>query len=123
MARRPIAIDRAKLRAVVRRLRHEHLFLMLDDAIEVLPPAKLLAIAGKYIDLDLVRPDADAAARPGLLAAVRHFEGASLAGEYYQAFRRQLQELHRAVRRDDILDRRVPAAPRSVRNRTEEREP
>ncbi len=59
---------------------------MLDDAIEVLPPAKLLAITGKYIDLDLVRPDADTDARPDLLAAVRHFERASLAGEYYRSF-------------------------------------
>ena len=32
---------RAKLRAAVRKLRNEYIFYMLDDALELLPPAKL----------------------------------------------------------------------------------
>jgi hypothetical protein len=48
MPRQPATIDRDKLRAAVRKLGHEHVFHMLDDAIELLPPAKLHQIAKKY---------------------------------------------------------------------------
>lgn len=37
MARKPILIDRGKLRAEVRKLGKERVFYMLDDAIELLP--------------------------------------------------------------------------------------
>jgi len=37
MARKPILIDRGKLRAEVRKLGREYVFYMLDDAIELLP--------------------------------------------------------------------------------------
>ena len=47
MARKPIQIDRDKLRAEVRKLRSEYVFSMLDDAIELLPPAKLHKIVRK----------------------------------------------------------------------------
>jgi len=117
MARRPVAIDRAKLRAVVRRLSHEEVFLMLDDAIEVLPPAKLLAIAGKYVDLALVRPGADTTARPGLLAAVRHFRrGPAWRGSTTSPLP-STRRATPAVLRHDSVDRRVPAASRPVRHR------
>lgn len=48
MKQKPIQIDREKLRAAVRTLGNEYVFYMLDDAIELLPPAKLLKIAKKY---------------------------------------------------------------------------
>ena len=59
---------------------------MLDDAIELLPPAKLHKIAKKYLDLKRLRPDAEQATRPSLLTDVKRFEKASLAGEYYESF-------------------------------------
>ena len=59
---------------------------MLDDAIELLPLAKLHKIAMKYLDLKRLRPDAEKATRPGLLTEARRFEKASLAGEYYESF-------------------------------------
>ena len=40
MARKPIQIDRDKLRAEIRKLGMEHVFYMFDDAIELLPQAK-----------------------------------------------------------------------------------
>ena len=86
MARKPIQIDRDKLRAEVRKLGNAYVFFMLDDAIELLPPAKLHKIAKKYLDLKRLRPDAEKATRPSLLTDVELFEKASLAGEYYESF-------------------------------------
>src|SRR6266436_8267916 len=86
MARRPIQIDRDKLRAEVRKLGNEYVFFILDDAIELLPPANLLKIAKKYFDLKRLRPDAEQVTNPSLLTEVKRFEKASLAGEYYESF-------------------------------------
>jgi hypothetical protein len=86
MARKPIQIDRDKLRAEVRKLGNEYVFFMLDDAIELLPLAKLHKIAKKYLDLKRLRPDAETATRPSLLTDVKRFEKASLTGEYYESF-------------------------------------
>ena len=86
MARKPIKIDRDKLRAEVRKLGNEYVFFMLDDAIELLPRAKLHKLAKKYLDLKRLRPDAEPATSPSLLADVKRFEKASLAGEYYESF-------------------------------------
>ncbi len=81
MPRKPIQIDRDKLRAEVRKLGNEYVFRMLDDAIELLPMTKLHKIAKKYLDLKRLRPDAEKAASPRLLKHVKRFEKASLAGE------------------------------------------
>jgi len=86
MARKPIQIDRDKLRAEVRKLGNEYVFFMLDDAIELLPRAKLHKLAKKYLDLKQLRQDAEPATSPSLLADVKRFEKASLAGEYYESF-------------------------------------
>ena len=56
MPQKPIQIDRDKLRAQVRKLGNECVFSMLDDAIELLPVAKLQKIAKKYLDLKRLRP-------------------------------------------------------------------
>ena len=84
--RKPIPIDRDKLRAEVRKLPNEYVFLMLDDAIELLPPAKLRKVARRYLDLQKLRPDAETTGKPHLLSDVMLFEKASLAGEYYESF-------------------------------------
>ena len=85
MASKPIQIDREKLRSAVRKLGKEYVFYMLDDAIELLPPAKLHKIAKKYLDLKRLRPDAEPS-EPSLLMEMKAFEKASLAGEYYESF-------------------------------------
>jgi hypothetical protein len=84
--RKHIRVDRDKLRAAVRALGNEYVFYMLDDAIELLPPAKLYMIARKYLDLTRLRPDAEQTKRSGLLTDVKRFEKKSLAGEYYESF-------------------------------------
>ena len=81
-----IPIDRDKLRAAVRKLGNEYVFSMLDDAIELLSPAKLCRLAKKYLDLKRLQPDADQATKPGLITDVKRFEKKSLAGEYYESF-------------------------------------
>jgi hypothetical protein len=86
MARDKIEIDRDKFRAEIRKLGNETIFIMLDDAIDLLPPTKLRKIAKKYIELNRLRPDAKSATNPSLLEDVRRFETTSLAGKYYESF-------------------------------------
>jgi len=86
MALEPIQIDRDKLRAEVRKLGNEYVFSILDEAIEMLPEAKLHKIVKKHLDLRRVRRDAERETEPSLLTDVKHFEKASLAGEYYESF-------------------------------------
>ena len=86
MAPKPIQIDRDKLRAEIRKGGNERIFSMLDDAIELLPPAKLQKLAKKYLDLTRLRPDPAKVTELSLLADVKRFEKASLAGEYYESF-------------------------------------
>jgi hypothetical protein len=68
VARRQIEIDRDKLRAAIRTLGTEYLVYMLDDAIDLLPPAKLHAIVGKYVDLRRLRPNRKKARKVNVLA-------------------------------------------------------
>ncbi|MEW6741732.1 MAG: hypothetical protein AB1486_03150 [Planctomycetota bacterium] len=86
MPREPVTIDRDKLRAAIRKLGHDYVFYMLDDAIDLLPPAKLHKLAKKYLDLKSLRPDSDKGTKTTLLADVQAFEKASRAGEYYEDF-------------------------------------
>jgi|HubBroStandDraft_1064217.scaffolds.fasta_scaffold78510_2 hypothetical protein len=77
-------IDRDKLRAAIRKMGTEYVFLMLDDAITLLPQGKLRKLIAQYLDPDEFRPDG--ARKVDLLADVKAFQKASLAGKYYQAF-------------------------------------
>jgi hypothetical protein len=86
MPRQPVAIDNDKLRAAVRKLGHEYVFSMLDDAIDLLPPAKLSKIAKKYLDLKSLRPDIETKTKANLLADVKAFDKASRASAYYESF-------------------------------------
>jgi hypothetical protein len=81
------AIDRAKLRAAIRKMGDEYVFYMLDDAIEALPPATLAKIAGQYIQLDRLRPDpARSKTRASEIDDVTAFDAAARRGEYYVGF-------------------------------------
>jgi len=77
-------IDRDKLRGAIRRMSGEEIYYMLDDACDLLPDDKLAELAGGYLDLKKLQPDGQD--KPDLPAAVRAFEKASLAGEYYEDF-------------------------------------
>ena len=73
-------IDPDKLRAAVRRLGDEYVFHMLNEAIDLLPQAKLLKLLKRYIDPSKLKPDGKD--RGNLLSDVKAFQKASLAGEY-----------------------------------------
>ena len=106
MRRQPIHIDRDKLRAAIRKLGNQHIFYMLSDAIDLLPPAKLHKIAKKYLHLERLRPDAEEATRSSLLADVKRFEKASLAGEYYVTERAESAAAGQSVFRHESV--RIP---------------
>jgi hypothetical protein len=59
---------------------------MLNDAIDLLPPAKLHQVAKKYLIIESLRPDSEIKTKANLLAAVLAFDKASRAGEYYESF-------------------------------------
>ena len=50
-------IDRDKLRTATRRLSDDQIRYMLDDAIDLLPPARLAELAKGYLNLAQLRPD------------------------------------------------------------------
>jgi hypothetical protein len=77
-------IDRDKLQAAIRKMGTEYVFLMLNDAITLLPERKLRKLIAQYLNPHEFRPDG--ARQADLLADVRAFQKASLAGKYYQAF-------------------------------------
>lgn len=77
-------IDRDKLRAAIRKMTHEYVYYILDDAIDMLPQAKLLKLVKRYVEPSRLRPDGNA--KGCLLSDVKAFKKASLAGEYYEGF-------------------------------------
>ena len=64
--RKPVPIDRGKLRAAVRKLGSKYVFSMLDDALELLTPAQLHKIGKKYLDTERLLPDAELGETPQL---------------------------------------------------------
>jgi len=85
MALRQIEIDRDTLRSAIRTLGAEHVLYILDDAIELLPPARLHEVVRKYLDPRRLRPGMKKARKANLLADVKAFEAASLAGDYSES--------------------------------------
>jgi hypothetical protein len=77
-------IDKNKLRAKVKTMGPEYRYQMLDEAIDLLPPTKLARLVKSYIHLDDLKPDHESTT--GLLNAVKRFQKASLARQYFEAF-------------------------------------
>lgn len=55
-------IDRSKLREAIRKLGDELVFYLLDDALDLVPDAKLAKLVGKYLDVKGLHLDAAAVA-------------------------------------------------------------
>ncbi|MBI5504549.1 MAG: hypothetical protein HY899_07090 [Deltaproteobacteria bacterium] len=80
-------IDRDKLRAWIRLGGDDLTFSLLDDAIDLLPAAKLAELVSPYIEADRFAPDDPlGAGTRTLLADVVDFDARSRAGHYYQDF-------------------------------------
>jgi hypothetical protein len=77
-------IDRAKLRAAIRKLGDEYVYFMLDEALDLLPDGKLAKLVGQYVDLKRLRPDGPG--KDDLFGEVTEFERASRAREFYESF-------------------------------------
>jgi hypothetical protein len=77
-------LDLRRIRRAIRGSGNETIFFLLDDAISLLPPAKLRRLLAQYL-----KPEqfiSDVAVKRDLLAEVQAFQNACLAGEYYEAF-------------------------------------
>jgi hypothetical protein len=77
-------LDLQRIRRVIRGSGSETIFFLLDDALSLLPPAKLRQLMAQYL-----KPEqfvSDVAVKRDLLAEVQAFQKACLAGEYYEAF-------------------------------------
>lgn len=77
-------IDLGKLHAAIQGLGDRQVLCMLEEAIDMLPPAQLAKLVKPFVNLAKLRPDRKARGR--LLADVKAFEKASLADEYYETF-------------------------------------
>jgi hypothetical protein len=78
-------IDRDRISAAACGLGETKARAMLDAALGLLPPGKLVELARAYLDPSVLAPEGKA--KGNLLAAIQAFERASLAGEYYESFR------------------------------------
>jgi hypothetical protein len=78
------AIDLERLRVALRRLSRGNLLVIAERATELVPRAKLRALAGDFVRLgELAEPKSGAAP---LLEEVRRFREASQRGDYYEGF-------------------------------------
>ena len=78
------AVDTEKLRVALRRMTRDHLLIVAERALEIVPRAKLRQLVG-----DMVRLEELTEGKPGsasLLVEVRKFHDASLRHEYYESF-------------------------------------
>ena len=115
----PATIDRDKLRAAIRKLGDEYVFYMLDEAIDLLPSAKLAQLVGRHLDVKQLGPDA--AREKRLLDEVRAFEAAARAGKYYESFNvnsKNCTEVSKGTRAfiadcNRLLDRCVAQVPKA----------
>jgi hypothetical protein len=82
MAGRKIDLD--KLRVAIQGLSDEQVRYILEEAIDMLSQAKLIKLVKPFVDPAQLRPDNRAGG--SLLADVKAFREASLAGEYYETF-------------------------------------
>lgn len=81
-------VDRAKLRAMLRKQPRQTIYSMLDEAVGLLPKAKLEQLVARYLSVQDLRPDAppSASATRGLRAEVEAFAEASRRGDDFEAF-------------------------------------
>jgi hypothetical protein len=77
-------IDREKLRAAIRRMGSDYLFLMVDAAITVLPEDSLRTLVKGFLNADELQPNGKE--EMSLLENVKAFRKASLQGKYYEDF-------------------------------------
>ncbi len=79
--------DLAKLRDHLRKMRRQTIFAMLDDAVGLLPKAKLELLVKRHLHPPLVQKEAsEARSKPRLLAEVTDYAARSRRGDYFESF-------------------------------------
>lgn len=79
--------DLAKVRAHLRKMGHQYVFAMLDEALGLLPKSKLEALVACYMPRGAVQCDTvERLRKPALLPGVTDFAARSRRGDYYEAF-------------------------------------
>jgi hypothetical protein len=76
--------DRDKLLTAIGGLTREQAVSLAHAALDLVPPAKIGTLVGRYVDLASLKPDPPG--RATLLVEVAAFEKTSLAGDYYEGF-------------------------------------
>jgi len=77
-------VDRAKLRARIRKLPKDDIYRLLDRAIDLIAPSKMPKLLEGYFHPEALHADGSPA--QSLLEDVKAFHAASLSGEYYEDF-------------------------------------
>lgn len=83
-----VTTDLAKLRAYLRKMPHQYLFAMLDEAVGLLPKAKLDQLVRRYVSpAHMQKEGPESKPRPALRAEVGDFVERSRRGDYFESFR------------------------------------
>jgi hypothetical protein len=77
-------LDLQQIRRAIRGSGNETIFFLLDDALSLLPTAKLRQLLAQYMKPEQLA--SEGVVKHNLLAEVQAFQKACLAGEYYEAF-------------------------------------
>lgn len=79
--------DLAKVRAYLRNMSHQHLFAMLDEAVGLLPKAKLDLLVRRHVSPEHMQKEIPTSkSRPTLRAEVSDFVERSRRGDYFESF-------------------------------------
>ena len=88
-------MDAAKVRAYLRKMPHQYIFAMLDEAVGLLPKAKLDLLVRRYVSTEGVQKEAlPSKSRPTLVAEVSDFVERQSSRRLLRVLQRQLEELH-----------------------------
>jgi len=82
-----VTTDLARVRAYLRKMSHQYLFAMLDEAVGLLPKAKLDLLVRRYVSPEHMQKEIPTSkSRPTLRAEVRDFVERSRRGDYFESF-------------------------------------
>jgi hypothetical protein len=82
-----VTADLAKVGAYLRKMLHQHIFAMLDEAVALLPKAKLDLLVRRYVSPEHMQQEIPTSKpRPTLRAEVGDFVERSRRGDYFESF-------------------------------------
>ena len=100
----PVTTDLAKVRARLRKMSHQSIFAMLDEAVGLLPKAKLDLLVRRYLSPQLMENDGPKS-RTKLMVDVTDFVERSRRGDYFEAFDLPFAAVAQALSRGGQIQR------------------